>query len=186
MKRCYKCKEVKPPAEFYSNKSKSDGLSSQCRLCDQKRALAHYQANRDERIEQMRESYRLNREERLSKQRENYAQNRDLRRQSQREYRRTTAGRLAVKRGSAKRRARKAGALFVPMTPREIRRLYSQPCAHCGTTENLHRDHIIPIARGGPDTFGNSQMLCGSCNSSKGTRFNADARLRMRRLRRTA
>ena len=43
-------------------------------------------------------------------------------------------------------------------------------CAHCGTTESLTVDHIHPISRGGSDDPENLQILCSSCNSSKGAR----------------
>ena len=43
-------------------------------------------------------------------------------------------------------------------------------CLHCGTTENLSMDHVIPWSLGGPDTEDNLQTLCRSCNSKKGAR----------------
>ena len=43
-------------------------------------------------------------------------------------------------------------------------------CQHCGSTENITIDHIIPIAKGGTNEFINLQPLCKSCNSSKGAR----------------
>ena len=33
---------------------------------------------------------------------------------------------------------------------------------------NLVVDHVHPKSRGGPDNFGNLQLLCGACNSTKG------------------
>jgi 5-methylcytosine-specific restriction endonuclease McrA len=44
-------------------------------------------------------------------------------------------------------------------------------CAFCGTRENLHIDHIKPVIRGGPSLLCNLQLLCGSCNSSKGPKW---------------
>jgi hypothetical protein len=41
-------------------------------------------------------------------------------------------------------------------------------CVICGSTENIHLDHIIPEACGGPTTFGNLQPMCGRDNSIKG------------------
>lgn len=41
-------------------------------------------------------------------------------------------------------------------------------CEYCRSTENLSWDHIIPRAKGGPDTVENGVWACRSCNSSKG------------------
>lgn len=54
------------------------------------------------------------------------------------------------------------------VSDKDVRRIMSQPCAECGTTDNLHLDHIVPLARGGRHTVGNLQMLCQHCNQSKG------------------
>lgn len=43
-------------------------------------------------------------------------------------------------------------------------------CLHCGTSEGLSLDHVIPWSLGGADSFDNLQTLCGPCNSSKGAR----------------
>jgi len=43
-------------------------------------------------------------------------------------------------------------------------------CQHCGATENLTVDHIVPLAKGGTNELDNLQPLCKSCNSSKGAR----------------
>ena len=45
-------------------------------------------------------------------------------------------------------------------------------CVQCGSTENLHFDHIIPWSRGGAsDTAENVQLLCGRHNIHKGSRI---------------
>lgn len=66
-----------------------------------------------------------------------------------------------------RRRSLKANNGVFVKTDRELRRLYSSPCAACGLTGNITADHIIPIAKGGRDSIGNLQPLCMSCNSSK-------------------
>ena len=40
-------------------------------------------------------------------------------------------------------------------------------CRRCGSTHQLHFDHVIPVSRGGANTPANIQLLCGSCNRSK-------------------
>ena len=41
-------------------------------------------------------------------------------------------------------------------------------CVKCGSTKNLHYDHILPFSKGGSSTTpDNIQLLCASCNLSK-------------------
>lgn len=43
-------------------------------------------------------------------------------------------------------------------------------CRQCGSTEEIHFDHVIPWSRGGKATVGNIQLLCGPCNRRKSDR----------------
>ena len=44
-------------------------------------------------------------------------------------------------------------------------------CRQCGSTEQLHFDHVIPVSKGGANTVANIQLLCGLCNRTKGARL---------------
>lgn len=44
-------------------------------------------------------------------------------------------------------------------------------CAQCGSNENLEFDHIIPLSKGGANTYRNLQLLCEPCNRSKSDRI---------------
>jgi hypothetical protein len=44
-------------------------------------------------------------------------------------------------------------------------------CRQCGSTAQLHFDHVIPISRGGANTVANIQLLCGACNRAKGAKM---------------
>lgn len=42
-------------------------------------------------------------------------------------------------------------------------------CAKCGSQQRLEYDHIIAVAKGGSSTERNVQLLCETCNRSKGS-----------------
>lgn len=44
---------------------------------------------------------------------------------------------------------------------------FSHTCAYCGSTENLTRDHVVPVVIGGSNNPNNVIVACRSCNSSK-------------------
>jgi hypothetical protein len=44
-------------------------------------------------------------------------------------------------------------------------------CRQCGSTAQLHFDHVIPISRGGANIVANIQLLCGACNRAKGAKL---------------
>ena len=41
-------------------------------------------------------------------------------------------------------------------------------CVKCGNNQKLEFDHVIPVALGGANTARNLQLLCETCNRSKG------------------
>ncbi len=59
--------------------------------------------------------------------------------------------------------------------PREVQILVWQrdqgKCVRCGSNANLEFDHIIPLSRGGANSARNIQLLCQTCNRSKGARI---------------
>jgi 5-methylcytosine-specific restriction endonuclease McrA len=44
-------------------------------------------------------------------------------------------------------------------------------CVKCGSSKDLHFDHIIAVALGGSNEAENIQLLCRACNLSKGPRL---------------
>ena len=40
-------------------------------------------------------------------------------------------------------------------------------CVKCGSKEDIHYDHIIPVSKGGSTTEQNLELLCQQCNLSK-------------------
>jgi 5-methylcytosine-specific restriction endonuclease McrA len=53
-------------------------------------------------------------------------------------------------------------------------------CAYCGHrfhNDHLTREHIVPVSRGGFDTWMNCITACRSCNGRKGNRLPEEARM---------
>lgn len=106
----------------------------------------------------------------------NYAKNKDSRRQYARKYRQENLQmvREMALRGYRVRRERlKAAREDGQVTAQDKAALlaeYGHKCMCCGAVDPLTFDHIVPISTGGKDEIENMQILCGPCNSSKGTR----------------
>jgi hypothetical protein len=47
-------------------------------------------------------------------------------------------------------------------------------CTYCGSQDNLHVDHRIPVIRGGSNSLDNLVTACGPCNHSKGSKSLSD------------
>lgn len=41
-------------------------------------------------------------------------------------------------------------------------------CSVCGSAQDLHFDHIIPVSKGGSNTVENIRILCTGCNLKRG------------------
>ena len=55
-----------------------------------------------------------------------------------------------------------------------------QFCAYCGGNfhyDDLTREHIVPVSRGGRDTWMNCITACRTCNGHKGNRLPEEARM---------
>lgn len=55
-----------------------------------------------------------------------------------------------------------------PEIRRAVFRTHGIKCVHCGATEKIAIDHIVPVVLGGSNETSNLQPLCKSCNSKKG------------------
>jgi hypothetical protein len=62
-----------------------------------------------------------------------------------------------------------------PRIPKSVRievwRRDGGQCVRCSSRENLEYDHIVPVSRGGSNTARNIELLCESCNRSKGAQI---------------
>ena len=83
---------------------------------------------------------------------------------------RTPSGRRARQLAFTRRRASKRQADVRVVSDRDWARLvarYDGLCAYCRECPWEHRDHVIPLSRGGRESIGNLLPACGGCNVRK-------------------
>lgn len=89
-------------------------------------------------------------------------------REAVRRYQQTAKGQAA----QARAIARRANAIST-LTGEEwelITEMYGSRCVYCYDHAKLTVEHIVPLSRGGSNTFDNVVPSCQSCNSSKGAK----------------
>lgn len=191
IKKCSWCKEIKPVTEFYIH-SRGTGWSAWCKYC----YLEHSQEDtqkklRNERNKKFRESSNGKEYMRayLKKYQPEY-QKKEKWKNYNRErcqlpehkvymanyqswWMKTPKGKAHAARSHSKRRMLES-EIVCDLTAEqweEIKSKQNCQCNICGKIESLHRDHIIPLSKGGAFTKGNVQGLCKSCNSKKGNKI---------------
>lgn len=168
LRKCSKCGEEKPLTEYFKRKETADGYRRDCKACCAVRntpATARYRERFPEKTaEANRVSVAKWKREHPDRARATYEK--DYERHRDRYYVH-----------NRKRRARLQEAETLEISEKDLRRIMSQPCAHCGEPSE-HLDHVIPLARGGRHSVGNLQGLCGACNSGKRDRLEIEVRKR--------
>lgn len=79
-----------------------------------------------------------------------------------------TANPDKVQANKSRRRALKMSAESDNSVLSDIIALFGSRCLRCGSEVGLSVDHVIPLFLGGSNKLDNKQLLCVSCNSSKG------------------
>lgn len=110
------------------------------------------------------------------------ASRREFERERSKAYRETPEGRAARARRESERRARVAGLNYEVFTDIEMLALYGTDCHIClepidldaprrvgvpGWELGLHREHVVPITKGGGTTLENCRPSHGLCNLMK-------------------
>ena len=162
MKKCAKCGVEKPLDEFHKRPSRPCGFVSRCKACVKGYNAGQYRANREQRIAAAVTWREKNPERYLAIARKS---------NTKRYYRDLAKSRLLKRMANQRRRARMRGNGVFTISPRDQHRLERSSCAMCGARDNLHVDHIVPIAKGGTHGIGNLQVLCSTCNRSKGAKL---------------
>lgn len=192
-KKCCRCGDVKPLAQFYPHKETRDRANSSCIVCDQTAAATwraehpEYAAKQwAENRDQMSVAHRSWREAKV-------AENPDFMKLRHHRYYEANPSirekavaraaaynkahpewrRLISRASGAKRRAQKAGVAATLTTAQvsETFAAFNHACAYCLRTDaKLTIDHVIPLSRGGAHTQENIVPACQPCNSRKHAR----------------
>lgn len=159
-KRCPTCKATKLVLEFDKNRYRSDGLSTECRLCRGLREHLRYLANADAMKAYQKDYRQANTEACAARDRAKY-----LRIKSDPE---AWQHLLSIRRTSRIKREGAPGG-HTETEWQTVCEAWDRRCARCGERRPLTLDHILPISRGGTDDITNIQPLCSRCNDIKGT-----------------
>lgn len=63
-------------------------------------------------------------------------------------------------------RQRGGGKISLPLRMEVLHR-DNFTCVYCGSDQNLHCDHVVPVSKGGETSLYNLVTACRPCNSSK-------------------
>lgn len=82
----------------------------------------------------------------------------------------TEAERKRIKRAKKRAKRRAIGGKLSTGLAIKLLKLQKGKCAYCRADlgESYEMDHVMPLAKGGPNEDSNIQLLCRSCNASKG------------------
>lgn len=168
-RRCYKCKQILSLNCFY--KSKRDGWKRECKSCCRVSANTWYHSNLDKAKDSRKQWRKNNQDLILNNRKRYYADNAVTIKQKAKAWQaenpeRTKASKAKYAMANPRRQKIKNNGRFI-ISQKEIMRLYSSPCFYCGSLEDIHLDHVIPISRGGNDSIGNLVPACKPCNLSK-------------------
>jgi len=188
LKRCTKCKKVKPLDKFHQNHRNADGRVPQCRSCLSPRAVDRERLRKQgfkhcpscKQIKPLKEFYLRTNGKPMSACKSCFSVRRAIyyRKNSERAY---AAGRAWMKANPEKRRQylenyraykNQAPGTWVAEDVTAMWAAQNGICIYCKTDlpSNYHVDHVIPLSRGGDNWPSNLQLLCPSCNISKRTR----------------
>ncbi len=183
MKFCTDCKETKDITFFSKNKTKKDGLESQCKECRKKRRKEYVsKLETQEKIKAYRKKYQVENKEKLQmKNKEKWStedyklymkkyreENREIFRKSNRMHAEKNASKLRVKSHVNMAKGKGLLANWSEDEYREMMEYFDYKCAISGKKESLEVDHFIPLSTGYGGTHkGNLVPLNATINQSK-------------------
>lgn len=188
-KQCNRCGEVKPMQDYPKNAASPDGRYSLCKVCSSKKAKEYraqpevlarektrlaesYKANKDSILERQKARYVANKPAIQARQNRWLNENREHHRQVCRDWAKRNP--LKMRAIVAKRRALilGSGGSYSAADVTALMQAQDGMCNVCRCSlDEYHIDHVIPLSRGGINESSNLQLLCPTCNRSKGNKL---------------
>ena len=183
MKRCSKCKQKKDTNDFNKNKSKSDGLSTECKLCKRQQD-AKYRKENVEYCKDYQVKYWKENSAELYEQKKGYiANNKIAHLQRQHIWYEKNKNDIKVRTSQYKkdhpeqyqmynnrRLASKKTSVVDKFAHQDIIAKYGNKCFYCNDLFT-HIDHYIPLSKGGSHTLENVRPSCEHCNLTKSNKL---------------
>jgi hypothetical protein len=187
MKKCWKCQETKPLAEFGSDKNRFDLKSPKCKPCV-RLACAEYRINNPEKRKATCAKYRANNAEKCRESVNKWHAKDPVRADGVRRawadanhekvlaYKATWRAANYDKSSAIKASRSAAPGSHTGDDIKKLLILQRNKCAYCKSSlkAGYHKDHIVPLKLLGTNSIENIQMLCPLCNLSKGSKHPID------------
>lgn len=195
MKRCSRCKQLKPISAFSKDRCRKDGLRCYCKTCQSSYYVDHRDkivaqhtaynvSHKAESAEWHAAYYATHRDEVCAHSAAHYAANRDKKAVYGASYYALHKDEINARHGAwrrdnpskeraicHRRRARKlaAGGTHTATDINRQGEVQEWRCWWCGDDckDKYHVDHLVPLARGGHNGPGNIVIACPHCNMSK-------------------
>jgi len=171
-KTCGVCKQILPFDKFHKRSASLDGLCSKCKDCQSEYIKEYRQKNGDS----LKEKKRIYAKENIKKQRERwynwYQKNREHWNAKSAAWWKDHSERKNVHTRQRYVTKLNASGHHTSEDIKAIKLKHNYRCNYCGTDDSKgHIDHIIPLTKGGTNYGANLQLLCVSCNTSKGNKM---------------
>lgn len=174
-KRCSSCKEHYQLDNFYSDKSKKDGLSGCCKECAKSQVRSYQKSLKGKAVLN---AYKSSDAYKESLKKYNHS---EARKESHKKYYLSEKFRSKNRERERIRRAKKNKTVVKDFSEVDVLNKHGAVCHICGKDIDLsaprtsglglHLDHVIPLVKGGTHTIENVKPSHAKCNVAKGGRL---------------
>ncbi len=167
LKKCGRCKEVKPLTAFGRDKGRKDGLVSRCKDCC-KSSRAKYRAENREKVMASHAKWAQSNPEKVKARGAKYrAENPEKVKASKAKWRAENPEKMKGYNHSRRARKQNAPGTFTAEQLKARFDYHGNRCVYCLCEGSMTLEHQIPLARGGSNWPSNLVPACGKCNYTK-------------------